>query len=212
MRDREHPGDAQLVAWFDNELPESERAAVEAHVAECGECRKRADQIGEVSLAVAAWGEEVYRAQAKLPARPRRFRHWPRYAGAVGALAASLAVVLLVPGRPELPGLPLPPAPAAQAIAFAKPPAVKVVARVRRAGQKPGGRAEALPHKMEFVALPYSDERLPISEAAVVRVELPRAAMRLVGIAVEPERRDDRVRADVIVGADGLARAIRFLE
>ncbi len=46
----------------------------------------------------------------------------------------------------------------------------------------------------------------------IVRVELPRAALLNFGLPVNMARVDERVKADVIVGADGLARAIRFVQ
>ena len=52
-----------------------------------------------------------------------------------------------------------------------------------------------------------------IQEASqVVRVELPRYAMARFGLPVNMERYDERVKADVWLGADGLARAIRFVQ
>ena len=46
----------------------------------------------------------------------------------------------------------------------------------------------------------------------MVRVELPRYAMARFGLPVNMERYDERVKADVWLGADGLARAIRFVQ
>ncbi len=48
--------------------------------------------------------------------------------------------------------------------------------------------------------------------AQVVRVEMPRYAMARFGLPVNMERYDERVKADVWLGADGLARAIRFVQ
>ncbi len=48
--------------------------------------------------------------------------------------------------------------------------------------------------------------------AQVVRVEMPRYAMARFGLPVNMERYDERVKADVWVGVDGLARAIRFVQ
>ena len=48
--------------------------------------------------------------------------------------------------------------------------------------------------------------------AQVVRVELPRYAMARFGLPVNMERYDERVKADVWLGTDGLARAIRFVQ
>jgi hypothetical protein len=62
-----------------------------------------------------------------------------------------------------------------------------------------------------FFALPFSDASLPLAQAAVIRVELPRSALALAGLPVDEDRRNERVDADLVVGADGLARAIRFV-
>ena len=43
------------------------------------------------------------------------------------------------------------------------------------------------------------------------RVELPRAAVARFGLPVNIERASERVKADVLVGVDGLAQAIRFI-
>lgn len=46
----------------------------------------------------------------------------------------------------------------------------------------------------------------------LVRVELPRSAMVSMGLPVNMERYGEKVKADVLVSADGLARAIRFVQ
>jgi len=48
--------------------------------------------------------------------------------------------------------------------------------------------------------------------AQVVRVEMPRYAMARFGFPVNMDRYDERVKADVWVGVDGIARAIRFVQ
>lgn len=45
----------------------------------------------------------------------------------------------------------------------------------------------------------------------LVRVELPRSALLSFGLPMNVERADERVKADVLVGNDGVARAIRFV-
>jgi hypothetical protein len=62
-----------------------------------------------------------------------------------------------------------------------------------------------------FFALPFSDTSLPLDRAPVIRVELPRSVLTLAGFPVDGDRQNERVDADVVVGADGLARAIRFV-
>jgi hypothetical protein len=46
----------------------------------------------------------------------------------------------------------------------------------------------------------------------VVRVEMPRSAMLALGLEVSPERASELVAADVMLGPDGLARAVKFLD
>lgn len=63
----------------------------------------------------------------------------------------------------------------------------------------------------DFIRLMNRDS-LPQSDSGqVVRVELPRSALISYGLPMNMERADERIKADVIVGNDGLARAIRFV-
>jgi hypothetical protein len=64
----------------------------------------------------------------------------------------------------------------------------------------------------EFVAVSYSNPISVQDGGQIVRVELPRAAMARFGLPVNMDRYDERVKADVLVGPDGLARAIRFVQ
>lgn len=56
------------------------------------------------------------------------------------------------------------------------------------------------------------DAALAASEGGqVVRVELPRTALQRFGLPMNVERAGERVKADVLFGHDGVARAIRFV-
>lgn len=46
----------------------------------------------------------------------------------------------------------------------------------------------------------------------IVRVQLPRSAMAQFGLPVNMDRSDKLVKADVIMGIDGVAQAIRFVQ
>jgi hypothetical protein len=63
-----------------------------------------------------------------------------------------------------------------------------------------------------IVPLSYTNAANFQEGAQVMRVELPRYAMARFGLPVNMERYDERVKADVWIGADGLARAIRFVQ
>jgi hypothetical protein len=58
---------------------------------------------------------------------------------------------------------------------------------------------------------PLIDPEPPFERGEILRVNLPASAMRFVGLPVREERLDDRVQADVLVGEEGLPRAIRFV-
>lgn len=51
----------------------------------------------------------------------------------------------------------------------------------------------------------------PVEAGQLVRISLPRSAMRVAGLPVREDELDGRVQADVLVGEDGVARAIRFV-
>jgi len=63
----------------------------------------------------------------------------------------------------------------------------------------------------DFIPLTYGDPDVG-PDAQMVRVELPRSAMASFGLPVNMDRANQRVKADVLLGADGLARAIRFVQ
>jgi len=51
----------------------------------------------------------------------------------------------------------------------------------------------------------------PNDDVNVVRLAVPRTAMLAVGLPVSPERASELVEADIMLGSDGMARAVRFL-
>jgi hypothetical protein len=64
-----------------------------------------------------------------------------------------------------------------------------------------------------FIPLPNSagvaaDE----DDVNLVRVEVPRSAMIALGLDVSADRASELVEADVMLGSNGVARAVRFLE
>lgn len=50
-----------------------------------------------------------------------------------------------------------------------------------------------------------------LDSGQIMRVELPRSALMSFGLPMNMDRADERIKADVVVGNDGLARAIRFV-
>lgn len=63
----------------------------------------------------------------------------------------------------------------------------------------------------DFIPLIHGDNLTLLEEGQMMRVELPRTALLAFGLPMNPERADERIKADVVIGSDGLARAIRFV-
>jgi hypothetical protein len=63
-----------------------------------------------------------------------------------------------------------------------------------------------------FIPLPNTGQIDANEETDVVRVELPRSVMFELGYSVSADRAEETVQADVMLGSDGVARAVRFLD
>src|SRR5262245_42840026 len=74
-----------------------------------------------------------------------------------------------------------------------------------------GGAVPTREEATEFFPLPYSE--VPAPGGYVVRMQVPRTALTSFGVTqFEPaEERTPTVLADVLVGGDGVARAVRFV-
>jgi hypothetical protein len=126
--------------------------------------------------------------EARAITRMRRRRAF----AAAAVLAAALLLVIFVPAwrtvterRPEGD-------PAAAARSSEIPPVAEVTT--------------------EFFPLMYSN--VPVTDGETIRLELPQAALALFGLEAGDPTSDASatVLADVVVGQDGLARAVRFVQ
>lgn len=63
----------------------------------------------------------------------------------------------------------------------------------------------------DFIPVTYGGAANLADGGRMVRVELPRSAMASFGLPVNMDRANERVKADVLMGVDGLAHAIRFV-
>jgi hypothetical protein len=64
----------------------------------------------------------------------------------------------------------------------------------------------------EFLPLGYGNALNLQDGGQIVRVEVPRSTLASFGLPVNMNRVSERVKADVLFGADGAARAIRFVQ
>ncbi len=111
LHDDAHLEVQQLLPWHaNNSLTESEQARVEAHLAECDECRADLETERLIGTRVASVAPDVEQGWADMQARMRAAStgRWQRWTGrrvpvawAVGAqaAAAALIVAVLLPAR-----------------------------------------------------------------------------------------------------------------
>jgi hypothetical protein len=124
-------------------------------------------------------------------ARPK----WPYF-----AMAAAAAIVLAIALRPKAQTM---------EIAIVTPPVAEVPV-IRPVPRKVVHRKPA-PREVTTEFYPLIEDAPPFERGELLRVSVPALAMRGVGLPVSEERLTDMVQADVLVGEEGLARAIRFV-
>lgn len=87
--------------------------------------------------------------------------------------------------------------------------------RVRRADVRRPENVQLANHAeiaTDFIPLNYMTAVNLQDGGQIVRVELPRSALANFGLPVNMERYNEKVKADVLLGVDGLAHAIRFVQ
>jgi hypothetical protein len=151
----------------------------------------------------------------------RHARLW-RFAWVAGTAAAVLAVSLSLspwwPGtKPEGETLKqmatsAPPEPPAESVVASVREEPASVAISKRAGPRVAPRNELDTFAEGFVPLPYADTYGPLEAGEIVRVRLGSAALESLGFAVTWPDVGEPVLADVLVGQDGLPRAVRLVE
>ncbi len=73
-------------------------------------------------------------------------------------------------------------------------------------------QAEAAEVATDYLPLTYLAETAVPESGLVVRVQIPRLALVSLGVPINVERAGELVQADIVIGDDGLARAIRFIQ
>jgi len=119
-----------------------------------------------------------------------------------------------IPAAPELatPPLRAPESPAV--IESRNYPAATVVKNPSRHKRRPKG-AEQSPVDVEiatdFIPMMHGESLSQLEAGQLVRVALPRSALISFGLPMNMDRANEPIKADVVFGNDGLARAIRFV-
>lgn len=198
------------------ELGDAQRTEALAHAEECLRCAARLDDERAVTTGLRAFATRT--AGAEAPPRveaallralrdPERFEEGgaaPTMTATsasramelllLAAAAAILAAIVVVP--PRMGSVPEP------AASTAVPPTTVAGGEASAAGGENG----------EFVALSYGEDLRELDSMQVVSVELPRTALAALGWAGTESAQSGSVKAEVIVGHDGVARAIRFID
>ncbi len=217
-------------------MPAGIRPRALQHAESCGYCRARLASARLLSLELQALARQdeklhapahveasllaAFRQKAQRPARAWRKLSWTA-AAAVVVLAGWLlaAQPWRKPSFPPVAKTQAPPSPPPSASQPVKAP-VETQIRVQKrlaeplAGRRPSRSAGKVAAQLadEFIALPPGDNAYPLGEGMVVRVELPRSAPALVGLPLGGGDLSGTVTADVVLGQDGVARAIRFVQ
>ena len=63
-----------------------------------------------------------------------------------------------------------------------------------------------------FITLPYGQSGVPLEQPVIVRIDIPVSQLGAMGVQVNPQGANGMIRADLLVGQDGIARAVRFVE
>jgi hypothetical protein len=183
---RDHLSDDFLLRHLDGELPQTSQQ----HLEGCGQCRARMARMRLVSGALEDYSASLTDSR---PADRQR----------EALLLAMRQSVTEPPGRHHRRAL--------AAVLLACAAAVVLGVGIRLAALRPPASPVPSEAGSGFIALPYSDENLSPEGAVVLEVELPRSALLLAGMPAVESHSNGRIKAEVVVGADGLARAIRFL-
>jgi hypothetical protein len=147
-------------------------------------------------------------------ARRRRRQQGVMAILAVAALFAAVSFVRLRPKEIVRPAIPAPPVVARMSIprVIDSPPVAAVHKRRHHTSAAPA-RPVPEPQQEEVTSdfLPLDPAGSAPASGEVIRVQMPRAALTLFGLPFNTRRASVPVQADVLLGEDGMAHAVRFV-
>ncbi|HKX32619.1 MAG TPA: hypothetical protein VJ302_33345 [Blastocatellia bacterium] len=88
---------------------------------------------------------------------------------------------------------------------LSRPPVRRAPRRARPAPEK------AVENGSDFFPLTFVAKSEPTEFIQTVRVEIPRSTLLMMGWPVNIDRGEGMIKADIIIGEDGVARAVRLL-
>jgi hypothetical protein len=152
----------------------------------------------------------AFRQQRVVVPMPNRYpRYW------LAAIAAMILIVITIVAlrlRTEPPNqIRAQQIEPAQQIKEESAPAAIETPKKQEVAQKPRRRSVRRP-PTDFMPLGYLNPATLQDGGQIVRVEVPRSALVNFGLPVNMDRYHEKVKADVLLGVDGLAHAIRFVK
>lgn len=148
------------------------------------------------------WALSAAAAIALFAATPSLFR--PPATIPQVAPMLNAGIKLQVPIRVEVPDVPIPPT---------NP---KVTSKVQKLQPAVVDATLASSAKREsyteFFPIATNFNRDQLDRGQVIRVQLPRSALFTIGMPVDVNRLDESIKADLVMGEDGVARAVRFVQ
>ncbi len=222
-------------------LPDSMRRSAERHLETCSGCvawregqnrltgafRTVSVEIGRVAIdrhVEAALEAEFERVLGRARPMPARAALWPVFwtrAAWAGALAVAIAFgwVVTRPSQPIVVSRNQPiPTPVQISSARVEGPVRSAslspeIVRARRAQPRPvqPSAVQADAPEQPFVEVPFTLPFAPGERADVVRTDVPVSALIAAGFKMQYSDPSGSALADVVVGSDGRARAVRIL-
>lgn len=218
-------------------VDDNTREALLTHAEACLACARRLDDVRKLSAALRALGRTdeskragehleaelraAFRVQARWRSRRSRLRWWMA-AAAVVALALAAGIGWRGARERSRGQAAKPPGFAPSAVSGAsqaspaakpsRPPEKRTVQPERSVPRGPVLLAREQPEELTgFLPLPYADPQAPLGSGEVVRIRLSESSLALLGVPVSEGAALRPITADVVVGEDGVARAIRFV-
>lgn len=206
-----HPAEAQLLLALDGELQPGEAKEISQHVDHCAVCRAQWDRWNRISERIEEHQHNLLQAQAP-PVRPQRSSGSVRAIAALTGIAAALLCMVWLFGRASPPPPPLRVSETPESVVAVTPPSAPAAEPpVTRRVQQRNRVSRPVPANNSFIALPFSDNALPLGDATVVRVQMAVEELQSAGLPILDARPGTPVEADVLVGIDGLPRGIRLV-
>jgi hypothetical protein len=82
----------------------------------------------------------------------------------------------------------------------------------KRGSEQESAVSAPVHHRSGFIALPYAQSDVPLEQPVIVRVQIPASQLGGMGMPLGHLAAEEKVNADLLVGQDGIARAVRVVD